>query len=383
MLERIHSSHIGINGCIRRAREALFWPGMIKNIKDTVEKCSICQTMQMSLQHEPLMSHAVPDRPWAKVGVDLFTFQEQNYLIMVDYLSGYFEVDRITSKRVTDIVYCMKQQFARHGIPDTVFSDNSPFGAREFKQFSTNYEFTHQTSSPRYSQSNGRVENSVKTAKRLMTKALEDKADPFLALLDWRNTPSEQLQQSPVQILFGRRTRTKLPMAQTLLHTPETCSVKNALFASKNKQAAYYNRHTKEKPSLKVGQTVRFQPDDSGEWRKGTIKQTLPFRSYDIQLEDGSTRRRTSKHVRYSAEPPIVLREDENNETGSSVANDVSTDTMAVRHGTIPVTQSATLVSTTSAHDVDRRGSTGSSPGAPAMRTRSGRIVVPPARYRE
>ena len=220
----------------------------------------------------------------------------------------------------------------------------------------------------------------MKTAKRLMTKALEDKADPFLALLDWRNTPSEQLQQSPVQILFGRRTRTKLPMAKTLLHTPETCSVKNALFASKNKQAAYYNRHTKEKPSLKVGQTVRFQPDDSGEWRKGTIKQTLPFRSYDIQLEDGSTRRRTSKHVRYSAEPPIVLREDENNETGSSVANDVSTDTMAVRHGTIPVTQSATLVSTTSAHDVDRRGSTGSSPGAPVMRTRSGRIVVPPAR---
>ena len=175
-------------------------------------------------------------------------------------------------------------------------------------------------------------------------------------------------------------------MAQTLLHTPETCSVKNALFASKNKQAAYYNRHTKEKPSLKVGQTVRFQPDDSGEWRKGTIKQTLPFRSYDIQLEDGSTRRRTSKHVRYSAEPPIVLREDENNENGSIIRdnlNDVSTESMAVRHGDLPVTQSATLVSTTSAHDVDRRGSTGSSPGAPAMRTRSGRIVVPPARYRE
>lgn len=80
------------------------------------------------------MSHEVPDRPWAKVGVDLFAFHEQNYLIMVDYLSGYFEVDRLNSKRVKDIVYCMKQQFARHGIPDIVFSDNSPFGAMEFKQ---------------------------------------------------------------------------------------------------------------------------------------------------------------------------------------------------------------------------------------------------------
>ena len=201
----------------------------------------------------------------------------------------------------------MKQQFARHGIPDTIFSDNSPFGALEFKQFAKSYEFVHQTSSPRYSQSNGRVENAVKVAKRLMTKALEDKADPFLALLDWRNTPSEQLHQSPAQILFGRRTRTKLPVAYTLLRTPETDETRAALTTAKKRQAVYYNRHARERPrsALHTGQTVRFKPDDSGEWRKGAIKNVLPYRSYDIQLEDGTTRRRTSKHVRFTSEPPI------------------------------------------------------------------------------
>jgi len=248
MLERIHSSHIGINGCIRRAREALFWPGMTSSIKAIVDRCSICQTLQAASQREPLMSHEVPDRPWAKVGVDLFTFREQNYLIMVDYLSGYFEVDRLNSKRVKDIVYCMKQQFARHGIPEIVFSDNSPFGAMEFKQFATCYEFQHHTSSPRYSQSNGKVENAVKTAKRLMTKALDDKADPFLALLDWRNTPSEQLHQSSAQMQFGRRTRTKLPVAQTLLRTLDTKAMRSALSAAKRPQADYYNKHTRQKP---------------------------------------------------------------------------------------------------------------------------------------
>jgi len=49
--------------------------------------------------------------------------------------------------------------------------------------------------------------------------------------------------------------------------------------------------------------------------RKGTVKQTLPFRSYEIQLEDGTTQRRTSKHVRSSAAPPIVMREDDNKDT--------------------------------------------------------------------
>jgi len=28
VLDRIHCSHIGINGCIRRARDAVYWPGM-------------------------------------------------------------------------------------------------------------------------------------------------------------------------------------------------------------------------------------------------------------------------------------------------------------------------------------------------------------------
>jgi len=54
-----------------------------------------------------------------------------------------------------------------------VFSDSCPFGAAEFKRVADNYEFLHNNSSPYFSQSNGRVENGVKMAKRLMTKASE------------------------------------------------------------------------------------------------------------------------------------------------------------------------------------------------------------------
>jgi len=49
--------------------------------------------------------------------------------------------------------------------------------------------------------------------------------------------------------------------------------------------------------------------------RKGTDNQTPPFRSYEIQLEDSTTRRRDLKYVRPSAEPPIVKREDDNKDT--------------------------------------------------------------------
>ena len=169
--QRIHASHIGINGCIRRAREAVYFPGITTAIKQMVSSCPVSVRFQTETQKEPLMPHSTPTRPWEKVGIDIFTFRGQDYFTTVDYLSGYFEVDRVPSKKVNDIVYVLRQQFARHGIPSEVVSDNSPFGAKEFKAFAERWEFKHTTSSPRFPQSNGRSENAVKTAKSLMLKA--------------------------------------------------------------------------------------------------------------------------------------------------------------------------------------------------------------------
>ena len=58
------------------------------------------------------------------------------------------------------------------------------------KNFSTDWQFEYRISSPRYPQANGKVENAVKTCKGLLLKAKEDKRDPLLAILAWRNTPS-------------------------------------------------------------------------------------------------------------------------------------------------------------------------------------------------
>ena len=38
MLNRIHSSHLGADACVRRARDTLYWPGMQAEIKEKVMK---------------------------------------------------------------------------------------------------------------------------------------------------------------------------------------------------------------------------------------------------------------------------------------------------------------------------------------------------------
>ena len=140
-----------------------------------------------------------------------------------------------------------------------------------------------------------------------MSKAKESGTDQFLALLDWRNTQSEQTNQSPVQIMYGRRTRTLLPSAEALLMTPNATSAQTALTKAKQRQALYYNRGAKERPTIAVGQTVRVRFDEN-EWRKAQVSRVLPHRSYEVRFDDGSTRRRTSRHVRFSSEPPIVIK---------------------------------------------------------------------------
>mgnify|MGYP000329688368 CR=1 FL=1 len=137
---------------------------------------------------------------------------------MVDYWSNFFEVAEIHRNTAQTVITQLKVQFARHGIPEVLISDNGPeFDNQEFKNFSTDWQFEHRTSSPRYPQANGKVENAVKTCKGPLLKAKEDKRDPLLAILPCRNTPSEGFSASPVQRLMGRRTRTLLPTAENLL----------------------------------------------------------------------------------------------------------------------------------------------------------------------
>lgn len=309
---RIHSSHIGIEGCLRRARETVYWPNMNSELKEYIGNCTTCSTYQNRQQKETLIPHEIPDRPWAKVGCDLFTIHEKDYLVTVDYYSNFFEVDHLPDTRSLTVVNVLRTQFARYGIPTTVISDNGPqFSSTEFKRFASEWQFEHITSSPAYPQSNGKAEQAVKTAKRLMRLAKESRSDPYLALLDFRNTPTQSMDSSPSQRLMGRRTQTLLPTKATLLQPKIQKSVSQKLLNSKETQASYYNRGAKDLQPLKPGDLVRIAPIQGQKtWKQGTVKEEVSTRSYNIKTHSGQVLRRNRRHLRKSMErepePEIV-----------------------------------------------------------------------------
>ena len=142
-----------------------------------------------------------------------------------------------TSKAIIDK---LRQQFARHGIPLTLVTDNSPqFVSDKVCQFSKRWEFEHRTSSPYHLQSNGKAQSAVKVVKQLMMKALADGRDPWLSLLESCNTPTEGMSSSPAQRLLSRRTRALLPMKNALLRRE---LVTEASKQWRRRQAKYYER---------------------------------------------------------------------------------------------------------------------------------------------
>lgn len=84
ILADVHRSHIGVNGCQRRAKECIYWTGINVSIKNYVSQCQICRSMDAKQQKETLLVHEVPSKPGAKVAADLCTCEEQELLVTVD-----------------------------------------------------------------------------------------------------------------------------------------------------------------------------------------------------------------------------------------------------------------------------------------------------------
>ena len=220
MMEKIHSSHLGINKCKARARDILYWPGMSSQIHDLCSKCPTCLENRKSNPKEPLKPHPAPKRAWSKVGTDLFHMGTKTYLIVVDYYSKFPEVVLLDNTTSQGVITAMKSIFSRHGIPDQVVSDGGPqYSSHKFKEFAAKWQFEHKMSSPRFPQSNGMAERNVQTVKNMLKKAIKSHQDPYLTLLEYRNTPIDPANNlgSPSQLLMSRRTKTTIPINPKML----------------------------------------------------------------------------------------------------------------------------------------------------------------------
>ena len=166
-----HIGHLGKERTKVNARGTMYWPNINTDIKMMVANCTECQIYCNRLEKETLLQHTASEKPQTKVAADLFHCFNQNYLILVDYMSKYFEVCQLQNVTSEEVITKMKPSFLRFGIPEEIVGDyGSQYTSKEFREFAKIYNFRHMTSSPEYPQSNRLAERTIEILKKTLKK---------------------------------------------------------------------------------------------------------------------------------------------------------------------------------------------------------------------
>lgn len=299
MLVMIHSGHPGVQSGIRRAKQVLFWVNMGKDIQDMVECCSVCQQHQRCNQKSTIVMKEVPELPFERVASDLFHFRGEEYVLIVDSWSNFFDFKKLSQSTSEEVIDIMKNWFATHGVPRVLESDNGPqYNSLKFRNFSEDWGFEHRTSSPHFPRSNGLAERFVQVAKNLLKKCHQDGSDLHLALLLARNTPRSDTIPSPNERLMSRLTRSTLPMSTEILRPKTIDGVRDSLCKERQLQKAYADRGARNPADYEQGDRVMVQDPKSKQWFPSKVLRKFGSnRSY--LLSDGErTFRRNTQHIR-------------------------------------------------------------------------------------
>ena len=106
---------------------------------------------------------------------------------MVNYFSSYIEIAWLDRPTAQEVNIRLKSMFACHRIPEVVVSDNGlQYSCVAFKEFASDFQFRHDTSSPYYPQGNGEAERAVRTTKSLLKK----NSDPLQGSVGLPDSPN-------------------------------------------------------------------------------------------------------------------------------------------------------------------------------------------------
>ena len=137
ILQQLHETHPGVSKMKNLARSYIWWPGIDKDIENTVAHCNTCPIHQPAPVQAPIHPWEYPNRPWSRVHVDhAGPFHGKQFLLLIDAHSKWLEVHIVGSTSSSVTINKLCDIFAIHGIPEQLVSDNgSAFTSNEFSQF--------------------------------------------------------------------------------------------------------------------------------------------------------------------------------------------------------------------------------------------------------
>ena len=271
------------------------------NAQNAAIPLDVCQESQPEHRQQPVFAQDVPSTPWTKVASDMFQIKGDNYLLVNDYHSKFYLVEKMQSTTSTAIANKSAQWFSMFGPPLEIVTSNGPqYVGQPYEDMCSKWNIKHTTTSPRHRQSNDVIETQVRTVEGVIQKCAKTGNDMLIALQQHRCTPLDSNLSSPSEILFNRPIRITLPTHHpTLMHQNQQLP-NEQLQQRRDRMIRYHDQRAgPELPVLHAGQRVTILNKETHLWSPGEIvSKCAEPRSYIVKTTNGTMLRRTRAHLR-------------------------------------------------------------------------------------
>ena len=136
MIQLLHTRHLRLEKCLNRAKQSIYWPGLYEELKDLVTNCTICLkfSTQKPTSNKQHAEHEIPVHPWLKLASDIFYFEGDRYVLIVDYTSHFPIITKLSSMTGKAIAHHMQSIFSKYRWSDILVTDNGPcYTSKEFQ----------------------------------------------------------------------------------------------------------------------------------------------------------------------------------------------------------------------------------------------------------
>ena len=113
MIQLLHTGHLKLEKCLNRAKQSMYWPGLYEELKDLITNCATCLkfSMQKPTCNRQHAGYEIPVHQWSKLASNIFYFEGDSYLRIVDYTSHFPIIRKLSSITRKAIAHHMQSIF--------------------------------------------------------------------------------------------------------------------------------------------------------------------------------------------------------------------------------------------------------------------------------
>ncbi|XP_076029852.1 uncharacterized protein LOC143018378 [Oratosquilla oratoria] len=287
-------SHLGISKTKQAISAHFFWPRMSEDIKELVKQCVVCQVAGKpndTPKRAPMCQVLIIEEPFSKLVVDCVgplpkTKSGKSFLLTIMcQATRYAEAIPLSNIKARTITKALMSYFSKMGMPREVQSDRGTnFLSGIFKGALESFDIKHVVASAYHPQSQGSLERSHGTLKRMIRAFIlefEKDWDEGIDLLLYasRITTHEGLGFSPFYLMFGRTPREPLAtLYDQLLSKTSEDSTKYARLVGTNFEKLKKIRQIAKR------NLERAQGNYKGYYDRKSIKRELKVGEYVLVL---------------------------------------------------------------------------------------------------